>query len=371
MQQRRLIGPTIISSILCALVADHLFLSQSPWSVSRFVAKTLAIVGVIFAPAVDPASYGWFSRVFLPLFFPALVLVLVWLSVVRAKSAMSQVTPNAEAGPAVPLLKSPSAPRTNDVASPPPRVTRQFSLLGKLMFSIGAVGILFGAAACVIVYGYLNHAIDREVKGRVEVMASGLREILAISIKAGHVEEMRAVLERYASHYATAYVYIEDHEGRMIAHWPNDLPRYLRRNFPISTERALGGMNGEYRGSDTYEIAKRVSDGPWGFVHLAIWRQQIRAEAQRVVAVIAATIVLVLLCLLGVFLLIARRFSRPLTELVTHVERISKGDFAVPLALQREDELGDIARSFERMRSSLRAVTARLEQRQLTGRSDE
>jgi hypothetical protein len=43
----------------------------------------------------------------------------------------------------------------------------------------------------------------------------------------------------------------------------------------------------------------------------------------------------------------------------------------VPLALQLYDEFGDIARSLERMCSSLRAVTARLAQGRATRRSNE
>jgi methyl-accepting chemotaxis protein len=71
----------------------------------------------------------------------------------------------------------------------------------------------------------------------------------------------------------------------------------------------------------------------------------------------------------GIFAYIARGVNRPLLELVEHAERISKDDFTVELGLKRSDEIGDIARSLERMRSSLRAVAARLEQRQLTNRS--
>lgn len=362
MKQRRLVGPTIISVMLCALVVDHLFLNESPLSVSRFLAKALAVVGAIFSPAVDPDFYGRFSGVFLPISFAAFVVVLVWLIVARAKSAMSHATPDADASPAVPSVKSRAAAPVTEASTPPPRAARQFSLLSKLTFSIGAVGLLFGAAACLAVYGYLSRAIAREVKDRVETMTSGLRDMVVPGMVAGRFDEVTAALERYASKTAAAYLYVEDHEGRMIAHWPSDLPRYLRRDFPSSSERALGGVEGEYRSSSVYELAERVSDGPSGFVHFAIWRESMQAEARRAVTVITAATGIVLLCLVGAFLAMARWFSRPLADLVSHAERISKGDLAVPLALHRDDELGDIARSFERLRASLRAVTARLEQ---------
>ena len=55
-----------------------------------------------------------------------------------------------------------------------------------------------------------------------------------------------------------------------------------------------------------------------------------------------------------------RDLHRPLLELVEQSTRISKGDFSVALATKRDDELGDLARSLERMRSSLRAVLSRI-----------
>ena len=152
---------------------------------------------------------------------------------------------------------------------------------------------------------------------------------------------------------------------------PSDLPRYLRRDFPQSTERALRGSRGEYRGLEIYEVAKPIAGEKPGFVHLAISRQAIAAEIDRVIVAIAGMIFLALLCIIGGFIFAARALNRPLAEIAGHAERISKGDFEVPLALQRTDEVGDIARSLERLRSSLRAVTARLEHVQRDRRSNE
>ena len=89
MQNRRLVGSTIISIVLCGLVADHLFLSESRWSVSRFLSRVLGIFGAIFAPAVNPVHYGWIADLFFLLSLAALFLVLLWLSFARAKRAMN------------------------------------------------------------------------------------------------------------------------------------------------------------------------------------------------------------------------------------------------------------------------------------------
>ena len=373
MQHRRLVGPTVISLILLALLADHLFLSQLPWSVSRFLGKFFAVFTAIFTPAVDPALYSWIADILLPVSFAALVLVVLSLSVARAKRAMRRATPDAADKEAATAGKS-LPPMASDVSDPmllSSARERHYSLLGKLVVSIGSVGVLFGFIACLIVYAFLSRAIEREVQGRVDVMALGLGEVVAPLLEAGRVDEATAAVEKYASNNTVAYVYIEDVDGRMIAHWPNDLPRYLRRDFPNSTKRALQGTDGEYRGVHTYEVARRVREEKLGFVHVAMGRGVVGSESQHVVTAIAAAMFLVLLCVLGGFLWIARSLHRPLAELVDHAAQISKGDFAVPLALQRTDELGEIARSLERLRSSLRAVTARLDTGRLNQRSGE
>ena len=82
-------------------------------------------------------------------------------------------------------------------------------------------------------------------------------------------------------------------------------------------------------------------------------------------------ILIVLICVTGFFLLLSRALLRPLAELVDQAARLSKGDFEVALELQRSDEFGDIARSLDRLRSSLRAVFARLDRGQDSPRSGE
>ena len=62
----------------------------------------------------------------------------------------------------------------------------------------------------------------------------------------------------------------------------------------------------------------------------------------------------------GLFVYLIHDLHRHMLSLVEQAARISKGEFTVPLVTTRADELGDLARSVERMRSSLRAVLSRV-----------
>jgi len=377
--KRRLIGPTFITVIASALWIDFVFFRYLPWSASNLISKVVVILAKIFIPLLDPALNAWIGEIIVPVIMILLAIILLHVSVSRAKVAMGKATPNADAS--APLTAPTSVSWTAPIAAPVPELEAaaepitsrkmvnkpfRFGLTVKLTVSFGIVGLLFGVSACVIVYSFVYRGIETEMKSRADVLAFSINEKARHQSAFDGVKGLRADVEEYASNGAVAYVYVEDGEGIIVANTPKDFPIYLKREFPKSAERALKGIFVQYRGLDVYEITKRIGDGKSGFVHLAIWRGVIEDEARRAVTPIAASIFAVLLTAAGIFFYIARYVNRSFVELVEHAERISKGEFAVPLKITRSDEIGDIARSLERMRSSLRAVLTRLEADELT-----
>ena len=363
MNKRRLIGPTIFSLVLYGLIADQLYFKDSPWSITRHLGKIFSVVAAILGTVFNPMLYGWAGDIWVPVAMFGIGCFLLALAMARAKSAMRRATPDpADAAPLQgqkkPTVTPPSAPLR---PVPPERSeTRNIGLVGKLTLCFGVIGISFGIAACIIVQGYLSRVLAREVKSRANVMALGVNDMAA---RYENLQNLDGQIARYLSaNKMIAYIYVEDAKGQIIAHEPKDLPIYLSRDFPRSAELALNGTDGEYRGFAVYEIAKRNGDGNRGFVHLGLWRDAIDAESWGTVAPIVAAIIVLLIGALSAFVFIARSLSRPLIDLVDHAQRISKGESAVPLELKRADEIGEIARSLERMRSSLHAVAARLEQ---------
>src|SRR6185503_14062406 len=134
--KRRLIGPTVITLILTGLVADYMFLSDSPWSVVNVLAKIALVFGAIFTPALDPKNLAWLDAYLLPLTVIMLAFALLWLVVTRANQAMLEVTQDAE-------LSVPSAAQSqlSDIrravewvteAEPATAQPRQYPLVHKL-----------------------------------------------------------------------------------------------------------------------------------------------------------------------------------------------------------------------------------------------
>ncbi len=77
---------------------------------------------------------------------------------------------------------------------------------------------------------------------------------------------------------------------------------------------------------------------------------------QRTQLLMAVSLVVVLI----VSFLVARQLTRPLRELTTAADAISRGDFSNPIKdAARKDELGDLARSVERLAASVRVAMER------------
>jgi HAMP domain-containing protein len=326
-------------------------------------------IGAIFGPVLDPALYGWARDSAVPVLMIIVALALLVLTIARAKTAMNNATRGAGVVPDEAVATIPKTIGSFEEAqSAPPPNKLQYGLLAKLAFSFAAVSVLLAAAACLIAYQYIYGVVERNYRSRAQAIVMSLSDLTRQQIGHGNIRELAAVVDKYRLLPAIAYVYVEDGDGKIVANIPDDLPRYLNRDFPRSAERAVRGTEALYRDAAVYEIAQRVGDKS-GYAHLGIWRTAIENEAKLAVAPMALAIFAVLIGAVGTFVFVMRTMNRPFFQLVAHAERISKGDLVVPLELKRTDEIGDIARSLERMRSSLRAVVARLDQGHLTKQS--
>lgn len=365
MVMRRLIGPTILMLVMFGLWLDYLLFYESPWSAIKILGKVLAIFGGIFAPFFDPRVYAWADDLLLPIAGIFAVIVLLYVVVARAKAAMKKATPEPYAPVVLPqsppqMAPPPEAAEEEAAAIAPvvPRLWRP-GLVGKLTISFAVLSLLLATFASLIVYSRMEAALGKQIKQRAEVLSLTAGEIAGRKIGAPVLDE---AVDKLASDRTVAYVYIEDSAGQILAHRPRELLIHLRRDFPRSAERALKGVEVDYRGLPVYEIAVRLGGPKGGFAHLAVWGDVIQEETRRVVAPIAGSILVMLSGGTALFAWIIGILSRPFVQLVEVAGRISKGDLDLEIGAVRANEVGDLAHSFDRMRSQLGALLSRLEE---------
>ncbi|MFB0565453.1 MAG: PAS domain-containing sensor histidine kinase [Candidatus Aminicenantaceae bacterium] len=100
----------------------------------------------------------------------------------------------------------------------------------------------------------------------------------------------------------------------------------------------------------------------WGSLKIGLSLDDMHKEIQK------TRFVLILIGCGGLLLgivgaaLLARRITGPLKKLVDGTVKISKGDFAHKISISSQDEIGNLARSFNRMSSELLQIRERIEE---------
>lgn len=362
--KRRLVGPTVIAVLLCLVLLQHLFFGNDGWSLLVVLGKALSIVIAILTPSA-PVSSFFQTYLALPLAVVVAALVVLWMILAAARKSMRQVTPDAEA-PVWELPVTPdSGPSSEPVADAPElswslQAYRFNCLRSRLVIGFFVLSLFVAVVAASFTYSYLQRAVERGAKARAGITAMAVNAMAVWHVDGQRYQELRDELTKATTRPAVAYAYVEDGEGKLIAHAPTDMPNQLIRRPSLEPRLMTGEQLVDYRNEIVYDYAQRSGLNNRFVVHLGIWQDSVLIETWSVLGPILLAVVLLIFCAAAVFSVLLGDLHRPLLELVEQSTRISKGDFSVTLATKRDDELGDLARSLERMRSSLRAVLSRI-----------
>jgi methyl-accepting chemotaxis protein len=202
--------------------------------------------------------------------------------------------------------------------------------------------------------------VERGARARATIAAMAVNAVAVWHVDGERYQDLRDELSKATTRPAVANAYLEYGDGKLVAHAPRDLPDHLIRRPSLEPRLMTGEQAVAYRNETVYDYAQRSGVKNRFVVHLGIWQDSVLVETATIVGAILVAVVLLGLCAAAAFLVLLQDLHRPLLELIEQSTRISKGDFSATLATKRGDELGDLARSLERMRSSLRAVLARI-----------
>jgi HAMP domain-containing protein len=112
-----------------------------------------------------------------------------------------------------------------------------------------------------------------------------------------------------------------------------------------------------------YETAVPVLEGQLGRVHVGFWADAVQSEIRRALLPIIGIIAVIPLAGALLSFLLAHWIVRPIVGLREIADKVTMGDLETSVGgecVSSRDEIGDLARSLERMRSSLRAAMLRL-----------
>ena len=334
--RRRLIGLTVIAVSLCLVLLQQFFVGDE--RIAHFA---------------------------LPITLGVTALTILWTFLAGARKRIRQAAPVAEAPIWELPLISDTRPTVESAANAP-KLSGSLAafdlncLCSKLILGFLAISLFIAVAAVTFTNSYFHPAVERGAKARAAITAMTVNFLVLRHVERQKFKELRGELVEATSRPAVAYAYVEDGEGKLLAYAPQDLPRHLTRRQRLGSGLMTGEQAVNYRDENVYDYAERSGLNKRFVVHVGIWQDSVIVETWSVLGPILVAIIVLVLGVAVIFTFLLRDLHRPLLRLVQQAIRISKGDFSVNLANQRADELGDLARSFERMRSSLRAVLARI-----------
>ena len=241
--------------------------------------------------------------------------------------------------------------------------SRRISLKWKIWGSFTAVMLISGGFVMAAVYWFTSNALRVQLEQRVLAIAVNLSDAAAGAILGNNVLALAALTTKYALPNGVAYAFIEDARGEVIAHTLGNFPDELRQGVSPDGQRQTDHRYLSFSGRTVYEGRVPVLDGRAGSVHVGFWQDSMEEEIGRVLFPLIITLASVpVLCALLSFLL-AQWIVRPVIGLLDVADKVTMGDLETSVSgryVESRDEIGELARSLERMRSSLKAAMLRL-----------
>jgi two-component system, cell cycle sensor histidine kinase and response regulator CckA len=246
------------------------------------------------------------------------------------------------------------------MATPMTLPWQRSSLRWKFSATFGGLGLLLGILVIGIVYFLTMNALQKQVDLRSEAIATNLSDAAAGHVSRRNALELDALIAKYGRLEGVAYAYIQDPKGDVVASSIQPFPAELKQSLGAMQQRSSNSRTTTVRGKSAYETQVPLLDGQLGAVHVGLWADIVQQDVRGTVLTIVGLITLCLSVGIAMSIIIASKAIRPLLDLRSIADEISRGHLDTPVSVQSDDEVGELARSLERMRASLKAAMVRL-----------
>ena len=226
----------------------------------------------------------------------------------------------------------------------------------KISSTFSGLILVMGLLVIGIVYYFTNNALEKQVELRSTAIATNLADAAAGLVSRKSTLELDALVAKYGRLDGVAYAFLQDPKGEILASSVQPFPAELKD---------AGGNNGasrvtRLRGKEIYETRSGVLDGQLGTARVGLWAETIHDDMRSALLPIVGLIVACLALSIGLSVMLAGKTMRPILELKAIADDISRGRLDATVSIQSNDEVGELGRSLERMRASLRAAMIRL-----------
>jgi HAMP domain-containing protein len=242
--------------------------------------------------------------------------------------------------------------------------SRRVSLKWKIGGTYAAVMLALSVIVIAAMYQLTNHMLRDQLDKRALAVATNLSDATAGHLVGKNLLALHALLRKYSLLDGVAYAFIEDNKGEIVAHTLEALPPELRNGLPAGGQRETRRRELSLREKTVYETSVPVLEGQVGSVHVGFWADAVEKEIQSALFRFIGIVAIVPFVGTLLSFILAHWIVRPIVDLTEVADKVTKGDLETSVSgkcVESRDEIGDLARSLERMRSSLKAAMLRLE----------
>ena len=214
------------------------------------------------------------------------------------------------------------------------------------------------ADANTLTYSTVGQKLEADLESRASSLSKITSSSLAPALSSGNKQAIAAIAERLLDERDIERVEVLDARGVVLYTGSNPLDQATDDSFVFQSNirSSLGLVPAQRVGSLQIWISRAKMQETLSSIHSQLESQQ-GMRIKRLRGVLAGiTLPLLVLGLVGAWF-IARQLAGPIKALVKSADRIGQGDYTLPLAVVRHDELGDLQFALERMRQKLSDTT--------------
>jgi HAMP domain-containing protein len=239
-------------------------------------------------------------------------------------------------------------------------LSRGLSFKWKLRAAFGGMIVLLGFFIVVTVYQTIGRVLQDQLDQRASIIAANLSDRAANDVLTQNIPALNALIPKYAYLDGVAYIFIENSQGKILAQSLDPLPAELREASTLDGRRLPHRRVLTFSGRSVHEIRMPILEGQAGVIHVGSWEDSIDEQIDRTLYPLIGQIALMILAGIAISIFLARAILRPIRRLIDLADRMSLGDLDTPIGIESKDEIGELARSLERIRASLKAAMVRL-----------
>jgi HAMP domain-containing protein len=241
-------------------------------------------------------------------------------------------------------------------AKPAEERWRKGGLKWKISSTFSGLIFVLGLLVIGIVYFFTGNALQKQVDLRAAAIAANLADASAGFVSRKSNLELDALVAKYGRLDGVAYAFVQDAKGEVLASSVQPFPGELKEAAGSAAPSGTTAL----RGKPVFEIRSPVLDGQLGVVRVGLWADAVQDDMRTTLLPIIGLIFVCLVIGVGLSVMLATRAIKPILELKTIADEISRGRLDASVSIQSDDEVGELGRSLERMRASLKAAMVRL-----------